>query len=73
MPTEQKNQHVPSRRRIQGKFAYTDVSDPLKGYHGKGSMENVFGHIEVESKRLYETFLEHPIFPLIEIIPKRVH
>ena len=59
--TEQINTHVLSGCCVHSTFAYGDVPDPLKMYHGKGWDENFVQHIEYEVKLLYKIFPQQPM------------
>ena len=59
--TEKINTHVPSGWCVHSTFAYGDVSEPLKMYHGKDCVEKFVEYIEEEVKRLYETFSRQPM------------
>ena len=70
--TEKVNRHVPSGWCVYSKFAYGDVPDPLKLYRGKDCVEKFVEHIEVEVKRLYETYPQQPMTELTDVL-KREH
>ena len=62
------NKHVPSGFCVYSKFAYGDVSDPLKVYRGKDCVERFVDYIEMEVKRLYSLYPEKPMIPLTEVM-----
>ena len=64
--TEHINQHVPSGCCVYSKFAYGDVTDPLKVYRGKDCVEWFVEHIEKEVQRLYNMFPQKAMTPLTE-------
>ena len=68
--TECINRHVLSGWCVYSKFAYGEIQDPLKAYHGKDCAERFIDHIVDETKRLYEKFPEQPMIPLTEILQR---
>ena len=54
--TEKINTHVPSGWCVHSKFAYGEVPDPLKLYHGKDCVYQFVDYVEKEVKRLYELY-----------------
>ena len=63
------NRHVPSGWCVYSKFAYGDVPDPLKLYHGKDCVKRFVDYIETEVKRLF-SYLEHPMLPLTKMLQR---
>ena len=66
------NTHVPSGRCIHSTFAYRDVFDPLKMYHGMHYVEKFIEHFEDEVKHLYATFPQQLMTELTDVL-KREH
>jgi len=70
--TEKINTHVPSGWCVHSKFAYGEVPDPLKLYHGKDCVYQFVDYVEKEVKRLYELYPQQPMIELTEVL-KREH
>ena len=70
--TEKIYRHVPSGWCVHTTFAYADVPDPSKMYHGKDCVEKFVEYIEEEIKRLYATFPQQPMTKLTDML-KREH
>ena len=58
------NQHVSSGWCVYSKFAYGEVTDPLKIYREKDCVKKFSDHVKGEAHRLYHTFPEKPMEPL---------
>ena len=57
---------TPSGWCIRGKFAYGEVKDPLKLYRGKDCVRKFCDHVIGEAHRLYHSFPEKPMEPLMK-------
>ena len=57
------NVHTPSGWGIISKFAYGEVTDPLKSYRGKDCVSKFCKHIIGEAQCLYSSFPEKPYGP----------
>ena len=58
------NRHIPSGFCVYSKFAYGEVSTPLKLYWGKDCIQVFCDYMKKEARRLYHMFPEKPIEPL---------
>ena len=61
------NVHIPSGWCVQSEFAYGEVKDPLKLYRGKDCVRKFCEHVIGEARRLYHTFPEKPMEPLMKV------
>ena len=59
------NIHVPSGWCIHSEFAYGEVKDPLVLYRGKDCIQKFCEHVIGEAHRLYQSFPEKPMKPLM--------
>ena len=60
------NVHVPSGWCVWSEFAYGEVKDPLKLYGGKDCNRKFCEHVIGEAHRLYHSFPEKPMEPLMK-------
>ena len=67
---EKVNAHVPSGWCVHRNFAYGDVPDPFKMYHGKDCVEKFIEHTEDEVKRLYASFPQQPMIVLTDMLKR---
>ena len=68
--TEKINTHVPSGWCVHSTFAHGDVTDCLKMYRGKDSVEKFVEYIGEKLKRLYETFPRQPMTKLTDVLKR---
>ena len=62
--TKKVNRHIPSGFCIYSKFAYGEVSTPLKLYRGEDCIHVFCNYVKKEARRLYHMFPEKPMEPL---------
>ena len=62
--TKKVNRHIPSGFCVYSKFAYGEVSTPLKLYRGKDCMQVFCDYMKKEVRRLYHMFSENLMGPL---------
>ena len=60
------NVHKPSGWCLHSKFAYGNVEKPTTQYRGSDCVERFCEHIISEAKRLYTSFPEVPMIPLMK-------
>ena len=60
------NNHVPSGWCIHSEFAYGEVKDPLRLHRGKDCIRKFCDHVIGEAHRLYHSFPEKPMEPLMK-------
>ena len=60
------NVHTRSVWCVRSEFTYGNVKDPLKLYRGKDCVSKFCEHIIEEAHRLYKSFPEKPMIPLIK-------
>ena len=61
------NVHTPSGWCVRSGFAYGEVKDPLKLYRGKDCVRKLCEHVIGEACRLYHSFPEKPMEPLMKV------
>ena len=59
--------HTPSGWCVRSQFAYGEVKDPMKPYRGKDCVQKFCDHIIGEAHRLYLSFPEKPMEPLMKV------
>ena len=59
------NNHIPSGWCVRSEFAYGKVENPLKLYRGKDCVKKFCDHVIGEARRLYQSFPEVPMKPLL--------
>ena len=62
--TKEVNRHIPSGFCVYSKFAYGEVSTPLKLYRGEDCVQVFCDYMKKEARRLYHMFPEKPMEPL---------
>ena len=60
------NVHTPSGWCVYSHFAYGNLTNPLTQYRGRDCVNKFSKHIILEAKRLYNSFPERPMEPLIK-------
>ena len=58
------NNHIPFGWCIRSEFAYGNVQNPLKLYHGEDCVKKFCSHVIGEAHCLYQSFSENPMKPL---------
>ena len=59
--------HVPSGWCVHSEFAYREVKDRLRLYRGKDCVRKFCDHVIGEAHRLYHSFPEKPMEPLMKV------
>ena len=62
--TNRGNEHAPSGWCVYSKFAYGEVSDPLKIYRGKDCIKTFCEYVKEKAYSMYYEFPEKPMDPL---------
>ena len=59
--------HVPSGWCVRSEFTYGEVKDALRLYRGKDCIRKFCNHVIGEAHRLYHSFPEKPMEPLMKV------